>query len=303
MKKSFIIIILFLLGSSIISQDIKYKVFFFNGEISFKRYEGSLWNKFNDDDLNFTLLPTDSIFLGNEAELFLIDNANAQYIFSDPGKNKISVLTDSIEALGGESLIGKYADFIWDELNKAKDDFDNYTEKHMREKGGVSRAINIPEIYSPIYGTFIIDDKISFIWENTGVEKYTLSFWDSDMNGNCFFSVAIEDTFATIPTKLPWMPEDGNLYYYSITESNKDATNFIPLKVLNNTEKEKIESDIEQIRQDLNQSVAIQYLIIASYYEENNLLDKAKQSYLQALEENDNAIIQRNYILFQARNR
>jgi len=36
--------------------------------------------------------------------------------------------------------------------------------------------INIPEIYAPIYGTYIIDDKIHFSWENLGVEKYTLSF-------------------------------------------------------------------------------------------------------------------------------
>jgi len=69
------------------------------------------------------------------------------------------------------------------------------------------------------------------------------------MNGTCFFSVAIEDTFAIVPTRLPWMPEDGTFYYYAITERNKDATNFIPIKVLSKSEKEK-----NQIRYSSNQT-------------------------------------------------
>ncbi len=297
----YIIFVFLFLSCIIISQDVTYRVFFFNGEVSFKGYQEKSWNILND--VNIMLTPNDSINLEKGSELFLFDNNAAQYYFSLPGKNKISTLTDSINLLERESLISKYADFIWKELNKPHADLDDYAEKHMREKGGVSRAVNIPVIYEPFYGTYIIDDKLEFKWENTGVDKYTLSFWDSDKNGRCFFSVAIEDTFALVPTDLPWMPEDGILYYYSITEKNKPSTNFIPVKVLNKEEKENILVSLDQIMHNPNIKGWSRDLIIASLYEENNLLINANQIYLEILENNpNNTAIQKYYNLFLARN-
>jgi hypothetical protein len=296
--KTYISIIFLFFTTFLSGQETLFKVFFYNGDIQYKYYQLKEWNNLNR--INFTFMQSDSISLGEQSELYLFDNEGRQLHLSHPGKYEIIAMSDSIKKQGSKSLFTRYVQFIWEELNTPDKNIEQYADRYMKEKGGVSRAVNIPLIISPFYGTYILENQIDFKWENTG-EKYTLSFWDSDNNGRGFLSIAIEDTTATLSTKLPWIPKD-KIFYYSITENDKPATNFIPIKVPGKEKKEKILQGVNSIKESFPEKGEAMLLLLAAFYEKNNLLEKAESSYLEAIKLNPgNKILWDYYELFLAR--
>ncbi len=292
-------IIFLLISITVFSQEDALKVFFCKGDIHFKREWQEEWLELSLLDLK--LKNHDSLALGNESVLYLLDNESRLFYLSHPGKFQIIALIDSIESQGGSSLFSRYSCFLWDELNKPHKDIEKYSRRYLADKGGVSRAPNIPHVICPFYGSFILADQIDFSWGNCRANEYTLSFWDSYDNGDNLFTVTIADTAFSISTKQKWMPVN-KVFYWAITVNRKPASVFIPIKVLDVESRNEIHKDIKAIKEETHASDEVGLLIIAAFYESHNLYHLANDSYLEAIRLNpENQHVKEYYHLFMAR--
>jgi len=295
--KSIIFIWGILISVTLSSQENEYKVFFYGGDVYFKQQQQ--WLRFNS--INYIFTNNDSISLGDESFLYLVDKENMQFFIDQSGKHKIDGAIEYIKKQGSSSLLGRYSKFIWDELNKPNEDIEEYADQYLKDKGGVSRAMNIPQIISPFYNTHILRDEILFKWENSGAQKYTLSFWDSDYEGRRLFSLTISDTVFSLQLDQDWIPRNRTLFW-SVSENKKPATNFIPFMVLGEEEKERIHETVEGMNTEFQGPEEIKLLMLAAFYEENNLYQLARDSYrLASSLDPDNQAIEEYYRLFMAR--
>ncbi|MCF8344197.1 MAG: hypothetical protein K9H13_06120 [Bacteroidales bacterium] len=291
-------LILFFLPFSIFSQE-EYRVFFYSGDIEFKVNGYNQWQKVNR--LNIPLFPADSINLINGSQMYLINQNGEQALVLQSGKLLLSDFLDEAGD-GTDNIIASYAEFVWEEFNHPHKDLEKYADKYMKEQGGVSRAINIPEIYTPFYGSHIIADQIYFSWKDEGMLKYTLSFWDSDKNGRKLFELTLKDTSLSVSTKTAWIPADET-FYWSVSLEGENPANFFPVKVLDRNDTEKIEAGLRQMDKQFDDyRPELIWLLIASFYEEDDLYQQARFAYLNALDfaAND-AEIQEYFDLFLAR--
>ena len=292
--------IIFLFISMVVfSQDDALKVFFYKGDIHFKREWQEEWLELGLLDLK--LNKHDSLVLGDESVLYLLDNKSILFYLAHPGKFQIKVLVDSIESQGGSSLFNRYSCFLWDEFNKPHKDIEKYARRYLADKGGVSRAPNIPRIICPFYDSFILADQIDFRWAGCGAKEYTLSFWDSYNNGDNLFTVTMADTAFSMSAKQQWMPVN-EVFYWAITANSKPASIFIPIKVLDVESRNEIHKDIKAIKEETHASDEVGLLIIAAFYERHNLYHLANDSYLEAIRLNpENQLVKEYYHLFRAR--
>ncbi len=273
-------------------------VFFYSGDIKYKNQEQE-WKMI--DKLNLKLSPSDSIHLSAGSQLFLINKKGDQVLISKTGKYPLTEVISS-SSDDGENIIAAYTGFVWEEFSHPHKDLEKYADKYMKEKGGVSRAANIPEILSPFLGSDIIDDKIYFSWKNEGDVPYTLSFWDSDRNGRKLFELSIKDTLVIISSNSLWLPKN-DIIYWSVTIEGKNPVNFFPISILGKKEKREIEAEVSKIEKNMKEAKPeLIWLVLASFYEQNNLLQQAKYAYQNALDFSLNdKNIETYYKLFLAR--
>lgn len=296
MKKLYLLIILLSSILTAFSQR-ELSVFFYSGEIGYKNQEQD-WKMI--DKLNLKLIPADSIHLSEGSQLFLIKNKGDQVLISKAGKYPLEEVITSLD--DEEDIIAAYTEFVWEEFNHPHKDLDKYADKYMREKGGVSRAANIPEIFSPFAGSDIIDDYIYFSWKNEGAVFYTLSFWDSDTYGRKLFELSVKDTMVVISTSTLWLPKN-EVFYWSVTIEGQNPVNYFPIAILGKKEKREIEAEVSKIEKNMKEAKPeLIWLVLASFYEKNDLLQQAKNAYMNALDFSLNdKNIKEYYKLFLAR--
>lgn len=296
--KKFIFLIAFFITASLSSQE-EYRVFFYSGEMAYKSIDRPDWKTINQ--LNIPLYPADSVMLTDGSQVYLIKKEGGQVLVHQAGKHILKdLLAETDEEAQG--LFASYAEFVWEEFNHPHKDLEKYADKYMKEKGGVSRAVNIPEIYTPFYGSHIIADQIYFSWKDEGKVNYTLSFWDSDQNGRKLFELTLKDSSLSVSTKTAWMPVDET-FYWSVALEGENPANFFPVKILGENDAEKIEAELRQRdKQFGNYRPELICLLKASFFEENGLYQQARFAYLNALDfaANDTEI-QEYFDLFLAR--
>jgi hypothetical protein len=279
MRKTGIIIFLFIINISF-SQEVSYKVFFFDGKIELKGKGASGWSELNT--LNVTLDIHDSLALAQDSYIYLVDRQGNQVYLDHPGRYEVVILQENDGASESQSLFAKYAEFVWEELNKSEKDIEDYADRTLKEKGGVKRAVNIPPILLPYYGSHEMAEEIVFLWEDTGAEEYVLSFWDSDMDGKWLFSVITSDTVIALSTRLEWVPTDVDIFF-TLTEKKRPANNFIPIRVLSPEKQRPVLDELEHIA-SMKAHEQVKLLLTASMYEENRLYSEAEKTYRKALE-------------------
>ncbi len=304
-RKSLNIILFCLIGCLLISsqvqgQEILYRIFYFTGNIQYKPVGEQQWKPLNA--LNITLKEGDSLMITGEGKLHLMDAQKKQACLEHPGKYEVTSVKDKATNKTASDLLTQYIEFVWDELRKPHKDLEDYADRYLKEKGGVSRAVTVPIVITPFYDTYIFDDYIDFTWYDSGTEEYVVSFWDSDHNGRRLHAVTSTDTTCSIHHGENWIPEDGS-FYWTVTEKGKPTVTFFPIRFLNGEEMISIEEEYMEIDRSLRYiSDDLYWLIVASFYEDHNLLVKANDAYLRALESDPgNKVIQEYYNFFLAR--
>ncbi len=276
----------------------RFEVVYAVGKTDYKIHTENKWKEIGRQNLELT--SDDSLRLRAGAQLLLSSKSNQQVYFHEQG---YYLIRDVLSQSGKEnqSVISAYAGFAWQELTNEQIDLESEGNRYMTERGGVSRADNIPVITAPFPGTSIYDDFISFSWKPEPEAEYIFSLWDSDRNGIKLFEMVLADTTLKLNTNALWIPE-GDTFFWSVALKEKNPSQFFPIKVLSDEEKSLIESSLRNINvQNLHEEWKM--IQKAALFEQFNALHKADVYFLKALEISANAAeVNKLYKSFLIRN-
>lgn len=198
-----------------------------------------------------------------------------------PGEFEIGALSAS--AGEGSSVASKYANFIINKMAKGEQDIDENYRKYLKVTGAVERSSdnyaikmimpNAAEIYNP---------KALIKW--TDVKTDTYVFTVKNMYDEVLFTTEThKNTIRLDLTDKRLNNEKLVILQVSAKDNpNKKSENY-GIKRIAPNEAKYIETNLAVLKSTLEEDNALDKLILASFYEDNNLLVDALANYEEAM--------------------
>ena len=307
MKKYIFIILAVLLTANInmFAADYEFKVLAFNGAPKVSKSGGS-WESLKS---NTVLNKDDKIKLGKNSYLGLVHSGGRTVELKKEGTYSVSDLQKIVGKEGSE-LTKRLAKYVIDEIGSADDLMatDDY-HKYMDVTGSVERGLSLAEIQemkkesdkekgfmlesgryivmiSP-KKTSVMDTEATFKWYGIkGIGEYKITFYDRFERE--VLTETTGDTSITLNLKDNGF-EEGRFYFYTVAsvEHQSIRSEECAFNILNEDEREMIENDLAELKQELGEEITpIEELMIAAFYEDHKLFNKAEKYYRKVALEN-----------------
>ena len=264
------VVVLALCCGVVNAQDYAFKVLAFKGTNEFK--SGDEWKPVKTGPI---LKPEEEIKLSEGSYLGLMHHSGRHYEMKEPGSFKISKLEENVKP--GASVIVKYTDFILSS-NSAE-----AKKNRLNATGAVSRDIAQP------LSLLLPENQNSAIFNSSAI----ISWKDSSVDGPYILTVRnmFDDVLERYETgekkyviDFSRFPDQKALIVQVHSKSSaKEASRDHLIKRLASAEQENIRKSLEAIASELNDATALNKLILAGFYEENQLLIDALTAYEEAI--------------------
>ncbi|MGA2298103.1 MAG: hypothetical protein ABSG15_11200, partial [FCB group bacterium] len=116
--------------------------------------------------------------------------------------------------------------------------------------------------------------------KNQNVKKYTFNLMDR--KDNSIYKVQTSDTALVLNLQNLKIETSKNYYWY-VTGNNDEKSDQYCIYLMNESEIKDVNDELESIVGNKNQENAITKLILASFYEDENIMNLAIKSYREAL--------------------
>lgn len=304
MKSIFkILVVALLLGNFTASaQEYVFKVLANKGNNSVK-IEGADWTSLKTGQ---SLNSGDELKLSEEAYLGLMHNSGKTLEVKTPGSHTVSGLAANLKSKN-TSVASKYADFV---MNKMSDDEGSGDyRKSMGATGAVDRALASGASIKimALSSSEIINDEVILRWNEPKQEGEM-----EDLTYELTFSNLFDETIATETV-------DKTSYLLNRSKEPFAGQNFIKVKVQVKGEDLKsddyaitikpeeetaeIKETLEQLKSEIEGESAMDKLVMAAFYEDNDLLLDALTAYEQAIQMAPNVpVFEKAYEDFLIRN-
>ncbi len=307
MKKYLVLFMTMLLTAAIniFAAEPDFKVLALNGELQISKSGGS-WEPIKS---NTVLHEKDKVKLGNKAYLGLVHSSGRTVELNKEGVFTCRELKKIANKKGSE-LTKRLAKYVIDEIGDADDLMatDDYHE-YMDVTGSVERGLSLNEIenmkkeadkekgfilesgryivmISP-KKTSLIDPEASIQWYGIkGIDEYQITFYDRFERK--ILSDTIQDTVYN-----PDMSGDGfepnKYYFYTVAAVNHPSirSEECAFTILNEEEREMIRQELRKLEEELGEErTPLENLMIAAFYEDHKLFNKAEKYYRKVAMEN-----------------
>ena len=314
MKKNIFIIIAFIFTSYIFSfsQEPDFRVLGKKGNVDFQS-KSSGWNDIKTGD---KLFKNDKLKIGNDSYLGLVHSSGKTVEIRKEGTYTISKLLKDMTAFRSSST-QRFAKYVVDEITSGADILSQKKYKRsMDNTGAVERAeagdLNYISTFSSLSGTdlaqysalndaidclvkteknyikikypktsYIIDNNVDFVWyKNRNVTVY--EFVITDRNDKVIYSTKTSDTTLQINLWSLKLLKGTNYYWYlRYNDLKSDSYCF---NWMNDYDRKKLDEDTEPILDEMTKGKnAASLILLASIYEDENIMNKAIYSYEEAL--------------------
>lgn len=265
---------LFVLNSAVFAQDYTFKVLANKGGNEVKSGDG--WTPIRT---GAALKASDELKVADNAYLGLVHSSGKPMELKQAGNYKISDLAAKVN--GGTSVLNKYTDFILSS-NSAE-----AKKNRLSATGAVHRDVTaaqaikllLPENqHSGIYNT-----KAVITWDGSKVSapyKVTLrNMFDDELT-----SIETSETSLEIDLTDPkYASENAILVEVASKADPKQKSKQHLIKKLAPAEQEKVKKSLSEIIGEVAENTALNKLILAGFYEENNLFIDAIAAYEDAI--------------------
>ncbi len=259
---------------SVFGQDYTFKVLANKGSNEVK--SGDTWQPLKT---GATLRENDEIKLADNAYVGLVHKNGSPLEWKKAGNTTVKVLAQQLKT--GSSVLNKYTDFILSS-NSAE-----AKKNRLSATGAVHRATETAAL------TLIFPDKNKpEVYNNTAVVNWE----DAKASGPYVVSVLnlFEEEVMTIETpeksvKIdladPKLAAESNLLVEVYSKADKKvASKQHMIKRMSPAEKENIKKSLGEIIGEVNEPTALNKLLLAGFYEENNLIIDAIAAYEEAIQ-------------------
>ncbi|MFZ6008993.1 MAG: hypothetical protein ACOYXT_01500 [Bacteroidota bacterium] len=270
--KKLALVVLFLASNfALRAQDYAFKVLVNKGKNEVKA--GNDWQPIKTGT---SLKSSDEVKLVDNAYLGLIHATGKPLEVKQAGKYKVVDLAARIS--GGTSVLNKYTDFILSSNAQKKD--------RLTATGAVHRGAQNIEVYLPDTKSvvvYIYSNKITFGWDKSkGAGPYVVLF--KSMFGDELDKIEAPENYASVDLGGANFVNEDNIIVqvYPKKDPNKLSDDYT-LRKLSKADKERIMTSLGEIAPQTNEENALNKLILAGFFEQNNLLIDAGSAYLEAI--------------------
>jgi hypothetical protein len=268
-KVAGLIVLALTMATNSLAQDYTFRVLVNKGKNEMKTRAG--WQQVK---VGSSLRTTDDVKIVENAYLGLVHASGKALEVKVSGRYTVTELAARVK--GGTSVVNKYTDFILSANTDPKNT--------LTATGAVSRGTDNIKVYLPRpENSVVYNDKVFVTWETAGSQQsyeviFKSMFGDElavmETTGN---SVAIDlgdRSFVNEDNIIVTVAEKG-----SVAKTSDEYT----LKKLSRADKDRIRTAYREIAESTVEESAINKLLIAGFYEENNLLIDAIGAYQDAI--------------------
>jgi len=269
------------IASSSIAQNYTFRVLVNKGDNSMKT-GSSDWQKvktgarLNDGDI---LKVVDGGYMG------LVHSSGKTKEIKKAGEYDIKDLSSSIVA-GSQNIATKYADYVLSKMSPQQ--MEQNRKKYASVTGAVERGENDAaiKILMPTSGN-VLNDKVIVRWDPVeGNPTYQVTL--KNIFEEVIMMTETTETTYTIDFSNPKLEgaTDDNLLIVSVNLKGNEAIKSKPAAIerISKDEAANYEVKLNALKSDLGEASSINSLILAEFYEENNLILDALTSYETAIQ-------------------
>lgn len=250
-----------------LAQEYTFKVLVNRGKNEIKTSTG--WEQIR---VGVALTSADEFRIVDNAYLGLVHVNGKPLEIKEPGNYKV---TDLAARVGqGSSVLNKYTDFILSQNSEKKN--------NLAATGAVHRGIGI-DVYLPeaekamIYGNIV-----ALRWSNDKPGPYVVNF--KNVFGEELSTIETNETSVRIDLYgEKFLNEENILVEVDLKQNNTGKPDSYILKKMAPADKERIKNELKQLESSIIEKNALNLMILAAFYESNNLLIDAGTTYLEAM--------------------
>jgi hypothetical protein len=235
----------------------------------------------------------DEIKITENAYVGLIHISGKPLELKDAGKYKVTDLSAKIGP--GSSVINKYTDFILSSNAEKKN--------RLTATGAVSRGgANTIHVFLPKNDEVVYNSKIIINWEKEkGAPPFIVTF--KSMFGDELKKQEVNAYDVTIDLNDASFANEDNILVDVVSKADKNkASETFTIKKLSRADKDRIKNQLGEFKKDVTDENAISKLVLAGFYEQNNLIIDAATAYQEAIKlAPDVATFQEDYENFLVR--
>ena len=269
------------LSGTLLAQDYEFKVLANKGSNQFST-NGTDWAPIKTGG---TLKSGDQVKLGDQSYLGLMHKSGQTYEIKTAGIHKMSDITTALSS-NKSSVASKYADFVLSKANQSDEDINKNHRQYMAATGAVTRGENDKiKLLLPSTGD-VFNDENTLKWTVVDDLKdpvYVVSV--SNMFDEQIYSTETNDSILSINLSDPAFKDERLII---VDVSLKDDPEFksgkYAIKRLDPEFDQTVVMELDELKEMTKEETAMNMLILASFYEQNNLLVDALSYYQAAMD-------------------
>ena len=251
------------------AQDYAFKVLVNKGKNELK--SGSTWQQLK---VGLSLKSADELKISENSYLGLVHVSGKALELKKSGNYKVMDLAATVD--GGSSVLNKYTDFILSSNTAPKN--------RLAATGAVDRGVDNIQVYLPKPEQAVVyNSNVILSWDAEAAPgPYVVTFkslFDDELD-------VVKTSENTVNIKLddPNFTNEDNIIVEVASASNKNKiSDRYTLKKLSKADKERIKNALSEIEDPTSEPTALNKLLMAGFYEQNNLLIDASTAYLEAI--------------------
>lgn len=272
-KKLFLLSAFLMAYSFVFSQDYAFKVLANKGSNEVK--SGDTWQPLKT---GASLKPTDEVKLSENAYLGLVHSTGRPIELKQAGNYKVSVLEEKVGA--GSSVLNKYTDFILSS-NSAE-----AKKNRLSATGAVHRATDMSAIHLELperEHPDVFNNKIIINWNGEDVAgPYIVTL--RNMFDDVLAKIETPETNTEVDISDPKLSSENAILVEVCSKADpKLASKQYLIKKIDQEAREKVSASLNEVMTQVQDTTAINKLVLAGFYEENNLYIDAIAEYEEAI--------------------
>jgi hypothetical protein len=251
------------------AQEYAFKVLVNKGKNELK--SGDSWQQVK---VGASLKKEDELRVSENSYLGLVHSSGKALEVKKSGKYKVMDLASQIK--DGASVLNKYTDFILSSNTGPKNSL-NATGAVNRGTGSINVLLPRPEL-AVVYGS-----KVTINWEeDKALKPYVVTF--KSMFGDELNKIETADNFAIVDLDDKNFLNEDNILITVESKANRNKTSAdYTIKKLSKADKDRIKTSFAEISKQTAEPTAVNKLVMAGFFEQNNLLIDAIPYYQEAI--------------------
>jgi hypothetical protein len=284
------------------AQSYVFKVLANKGDNSVK-IEGAEWEKLKTGQ---SLNSGDELKLSDEAYLGLMHSSGKTLEVKTPGSHTVSGLASNLKSKNS-SVASKYADFVMNKMSE--DEGSGDYRKSLGATGAVDRALASGASIKimAMSSSEIINDQVILRWNEPKQEgeinelQYELTF--SNLFDETIAKETVDKTSYLLDrSKAPFKGENFIKVKVKVKDEDLKSDDYA-ISIKPEEETAEIKSTLAELKSEMEDESAMDKLVMAAFYEDNNLLLDALTAYEQAIQKAPNVpVFEKAYEDFLIRN-